>query len=81
MARDAGLLIVRPVVCRVRGGHRWRTTRDVAGAVTVCSRCGVMRHARVESVAHGSFKVHTDLAAEFAPLPSHGPEEIDAQQT
>jgi len=39
-----------------------------------------MRHARVESVAHGSFKCHTDLAAEFEPLPSHGPEELDAEQ-
>jgi hypothetical protein len=72
---------MRPVVCFVRGGHRWVTVGDVAGSVTSCSRCGVLRHVRVESVAHGSFKGHTDLAAEFAPLPSHGPEEIDAEQT
>jgi hypothetical protein len=54
--------------------------RDVAGPVTTCSRCGALRHVRVESVAHGSFKGHTDLAAEFGPLSSHGPEELDAEQ-
>jgi len=67
------------VVC-LAGGHRWVTTADVAGSVTTCSRCGALRHLRVESVAHGSFKGHTDLAAEFGPLPSHGPEELDAEQ-
>jgi hypothetical protein len=81
MARDARLLAVRRRVrCLVRGGHRWTTSRDVAGAVTLCSRCGALRHVRVESAAHGSFKGHTDVAAEFGPLPSHGPEEIDAAQ-
>ena len=79
MARDAGVLAVRRVACLARR-HRWVTTRDVAGPVTTCSRCGVMRHVRVESVAHGSFKCHTDLAAEFEPLPSHGPEELDVEQ-
>jgi hypothetical protein len=72
---------MRPALCFVRGGHRWVTAGDVAGSLTLCSRCGVLRHVRVESVAHGSFKGHTDLAAEFPPLPSHGPEEIDADQT
>ena len=79
MARDAGVLALWRVLC-LAGGHRWVTTADVAGSVTTCSRCGVLRHLRVESVAHGSFKGHTDLAAEFGPLPSHGPEELDAEQ-
>jgi len=79
VARNAGVLGVRSVACLARR-HRWVTTRDVAGPVTVCSRCGALRHLRVESVAHGHFKAHTDLAAEFEPLPSHGPEELDAEQ-
>jgi hypothetical protein len=70
---------VRRVVCLARR-HRWVTMRDVAGPVTTCARCGALRHMRVESVAHGSFKGHTDLAAEFGPLSSHGPEELDAEQ-
>jgi hypothetical protein len=49
----------------------------VAGSVTACVRCGALRHQRVESAAHGHFKAHTNLAAEFAPLPTHGAEELD----
>jgi hypothetical protein len=79
VARDAGVLAVRRVACLARR-HSWVTKRDVAGPVTACSRCGALRHVRVESVAHGSFKCHTDLAAEFEPLPSHGPEELDVEQ-
>jgi len=76
--RDAGLWA--RVLCNVRGGHRWATTRDAAGGVTACVRCGRLRHVRVESAAHGAFKAHTDLAAEWTPLPSHGQEELDAKQ-
>jgi hypothetical protein len=32
--------------CAVRGGHRWETTEDPYGGITVCSRCGSLRHAR-----------------------------------
>ena len=45
--------------------------------LTIHARCGALRHHRLESVAHGHFKAHTNLAAEFAPLPTHGAEEVD----
>ena len=69
------------VVCFIRGRHRWVTRHDAAGHLTSCARCGVLRHVRLESVAHGSFKVHTNVAAEFSPLPSHGPEELNADES
>ena len=65
------------LLCSFRG-HAWRTSHDTAGAVTACRRCGAIRHGRVESVAHGHFKAHTNLAAEFRTLPEHGAEELDA---
>jgi hypothetical protein len=68
------------MVCSARGGHRWATASDVAGAVTACSRCGRVRHIRVESPGHRHFKAHTNLAAEWTPLPEHGSEELDAEQ-
>ena len=67
---------MRRLPCLLRR-HRWATTTDVAGSVTACVRCGALRHQRVESAAHGHFKAHTNLAAEFAPLPQHGAEELD----
>lgn len=70
---------MRRLLCSLRGGHRWETRSDAAGTLTTCARCGALRHVRVESVRHGHFKGHTDLAAEFAPLPEHGPEELDAR--
>jgi hypothetical protein len=68
---------MRRFLCSLRG-HAWRTSHDPAGAVTACARCGAIRHARVESAAHGHFKAHTNLAAEFGPLPEHGADELDA---
>ena len=70
---------MRRLVCLVRGGHRWRTSWDAAGSITSCARCGTVRHLRTDSVRDASFKVHTDLAADFSSRrPSHGPENIDA---
>ena len=69
---------VARALCSVRGGHRWATTGDAAGSVTACSRCGRLRHVRVESVAYHHFKAHTNLAVDWPPIPSHGEEEIDA---
>ena len=68
------------IVCSIRGGHHWATAPDAAGGVTVCTRCGRLRHVRVESAGHGHFKAHTNLAVEWPPIPSHGEEEIDAEQ-
>lgn len=67
---------MRRLPCLLRP-HRGATSTDVAGSVTACVRCGALRHQRVESAAHGHFKAHTNLAAEFAPLPQHGAEELD----
>ena len=68
---------MRKLFCLARGGHRWRTVTDPAGGTTTCARCGTLRHSKSESVSHGHFKAHTNLAAEFAPLPTHGAEELD----
>jgi hypothetical protein len=65
------------IPCLLHGGHRWATSKDAAGSLTACARCGALRHQRLESAAHGHFKAHTNLAAEFAPLPTHGAEELD----
>ena len=69
---------VRQFACSLRGGHRWKTTSDVAGSITLCGRCGALRHGRTETVRDASFKVHTDVAADFPRLESHGPEELAA---
>ena len=70
---------VRQFFCLVRGGHRWQTRSDPAGSLTACARCGALRHGRTDSVTHGAFKGHTNLAADFSSLrPSHGPEELAA---
>ena len=63
--------------CFLLGGHRWATARDSAGSLTTCTRCRALRHRRVESAAHGQFKGHVNVAAEFSPLPEHGAEELD----
>jgi hypothetical protein len=68
---------MRHLLCSVRGGHRRTTTSDTAGSITSCGRCGALRHGRTESVRDGLFKVHTDLAAEFPRLRSHGPEDLE----
>ena len=34
----------RRLFCVVRLGHRWETAEDPYGGVTVCSRCGYLRH-------------------------------------
>jgi hypothetical protein len=70
--------LLRHIGCAVRGGHRWETTSDAAGSMTCCGRCGALRHGRTESVKDASFKVHTDVAADFPRLSSHGPEELRA---
>jgi len=75
------LFVVRQLLCSVRGGHRWKTTSDAAGAITSCARCGALRHGRTESVKDGSFKPHVNLAADFPHLRSHGAEELEATTT
>ncbi len=72
---------MRHILCALRGGHRWKTSSDPAGSVTACSRCGALRHGRTDSVKDGSFKVHVNLAADFRRLPSHGPEELDVDDS
>ena len=37
--------LLRRLACAARGGHRWETTTDVVGSITVCGRCGKLRHA------------------------------------
>ena len=71
---------MRRLLCSLRGGHRWATTHDAAGSVAACTRCRTLRHTRVESVAHGRFKVHTNMGATFVPLPEHGAEELDVDE-
>ena len=66
------------LTCLVRGGHRWRTVNDAAGPTTTCTRCGSLRHTRIESASYGTFKAHTNLAYKWDSLPSHGSEELDA---
>jgi len=68
------------LICSARGGHRWQMTSDVAGPITICTRCGTLRHGRTESVRDGVFKGHTDLAAEWPRLRSHGSEEVDTDR-
>jgi hypothetical protein len=65
------------LACLVRGGHRWRTVTDAAGPTTTCTRCGALRHLRLEAAGHGEFKAHTNLAFRWPSLPSHGAEELD----
>jgi len=62
------------VVC-LFGGHRWTTSGDAAGSVTTCSRCGALRHVRKGSIWEGDMH-----SGDRGPLPSHGPEELDAEQ-
>jgi len=69
---------MRGLLCLVRGGHRWGTVTDGAGPTTACARCGALRHLRIETVGHGHFKAHTNLAYKWDAIPSHGSEEIDA---
>lgn len=57
-------------------GHRWQSRQDAAGVTTTCGRCGGLRHAREESVDHGKFKAHTNLAFTWTRLPSHGADEL-----
>jgi hypothetical protein len=65
--------------CLLLGGHRFATARDSASSLTTCTRCRALRHQRVESAAHGHFEAHMNVAAEFAPLPTHGVEELAAE--
>jgi hypothetical protein len=67
------------IPCLLLGGHRWTTARDSAGSLTTCRRCSALRHRRVESAAHGHFKAHMNVAADFGPLPEHGAEELDVE--
>ena len=71
---------MRGLICFVHGGHHWHTTADGAGPVTMCTRCGALRHIRVESASHGEFKGHTNLAFKWPSLPSHGTEELDENE-
>jgi hypothetical protein len=64
------------ILCVARG-HRWRTAHDAAGSTTTCRRCGALRHTREESVSHGGFKAHPNLAVTWERLPSHGADELD----
>jgi hypothetical protein len=68
---------VRGLVCLIRGGHQWRSAADAAGSMTTCARCGALRHTRVESAGHGTFKAHTNLAFKWPSMPSHGTDELD----
>jgi hypothetical protein len=68
---------MRGLTCLVRGGHRWHSAADAAGSTTTCARCGAVRHTRVESASHGTFKAHTNLAFKWPSMPSHGTDELD----
>jgi hypothetical protein len=57
-------------------GHRWRSRRDAAGVTTTCRRCGALRHTREETVRHGEFKAHPNLAVTWQRLPAHGADEL-----
>jgi hypothetical protein len=65
------------LVCLARGGHRWHTTADAAGSTTTCTRCGGLRHTRVESASYGTIKAHTNLAFKWPSIPSHGSDDLD----
>jgi hypothetical protein len=64
-------------MCLLRGGHHWSTVADPAGSTTTCTRCGALRHLRVESASYGEFKGHTDLAFTWPSIPEHGADELD----
>ena len=38
--------VLRRMLCVVRGGHRWETTTDTGGSITLCTRCGKLDHTR-----------------------------------
>jgi hypothetical protein len=59
------------LACLVRGGHRWDTVTDAAGQLTMCARCGALRHATTTSVEEASFRVHTDVAADYSRSSIH----------
>jgi hypothetical protein len=50
-----------------RGGHRWETTTDVVGSITVCERCGKLSHGG-RSVSSGSplYGVADEASSDFA---------------
>ena len=52
-AHDLVMSLLRRLACVARGGHRWETTTDVAGSISVCGRCGKLGHGG-KSVSAGS---------------------------
>jgi hypothetical protein len=66
------------LLCVVLGGHRWRTISDQTESMTVCARCGTLRHRRSRSAEDMSFLMHTDVAADFSRRPTRGAEEPKA---
>ena len=46
--------VLSQMLCVVRGGHRWETTTEAGGSVTVCARCGKVQHDRGGSGADAS---------------------------
>jgi hypothetical protein len=47
--------MLRRLLCLARGGHKWETSSDPAGAVTTCVKCGAVQHDRggIEGTAPG----------------------------